>query len=369
MHSRGPNAPVIDINVANLLDGTKSIEVRAIKYLWLPLNHEETHFLLFKILRMMPELMKQGHEGMYDAIQELLAYVFTVEDMKEVTKYYKKQSAKYQKENAELDFTKTSAHTESLWKAAMGMSLETEIKLPDQNGDVKTVKMRAAILALLNDKADPVTSKALLKLLMGVIKEAQNRPDRLAAINLFVGKPIEKVMTSEKNPAVVLQIAGEESAKLWGESAKLWEEVIAERGEQNFFMADGNGDAKRPGSQKVSIAAIAKKYPGRTVVVMSTRIALVEELARKGKVFAMMFGDLISELEHARNRQAKKAKIGEILDALKYLAEGLDSKNLAQFQKAGGSGAGAAPAYPLVSAVIDSIRKSLFAEFFTARAA
>jgi hypothetical protein len=338
--SRGARPPIIGLNVTKLLDTTIPLEVRAVRYLGIPLSQEEAHYNLTKVLRMVPELVKPGNEAMYDTVQEVLAYVVTMNDMKQATEDYGTQIP-------ELDFTKQMANITYLWETATGLPLKPEL--------------RAQILGL-HKSSDPKAVQELLRMLMGAITEAQKTPPGLAAQGAFVGKPIDQVMKYDDKFVVAIQIADREFAELC-------QQAIVERGYQkNIAMMDAKGNVEHQ-TGRMPISVVAQQYPGRTVAAMSDVIGSVATLAGKQQVLAMMFDrDMIRELKNAPN---SKARIGEVLEALRIVAMGLDPRTLAYLQNTGGGtgGPGGAFQYPTVGLVFDAIRQSLYSEFLAARAA
>jgi ribosomal protein S18 acetylase RimI-like enzyme/predicted nuclease of predicted toxin-antitoxin system len=335
--SRGARAPIIGLNVAKLLDTSIRAEVRAVKYLGIPLCQEEAHYELTKVLRMVPELVKPGNEAMYDAMQEVLAYVITLNDMKQASEDY---SAKI----PELDFTQNIVTITRLWEKATGLSLTSELN--DQ------------ILALPKT-SDAATVQKLLRQLMVSIAERQTTLDGAAAQAALVGKPVDQVMKYDDKFMVAVQIA---DAGL----AELCQPVMREM--NNLATMDVKGNVVDGMGNELTIEKLAQRYPGRTVVAMSNMVAPVTELVNAQKAFALLFDDaMIRELKQTRNVK----KIRELLEALRILAMSLDAKTWTSLLQAGAGmgGPGSAAGIPTISAYFDSIRQSVFAEILTARAA
>jgi ribosomal protein S18 acetylase RimI-like enzyme len=337
--TRGARAPIIGLNVAQLLNPEIPIEVRAVRYLGIPLSQEEAHYNLTKVLRMVPELVKPENEAMYDTVQEVLAYVVTMNDMKQATEDYGAQIP-------ELDFTKQMANITFLWEKATGLPLTSEL--------------RRDILSL-HKTSDPKFVQDLLRKLMGAITEAKRSPAGLAAQSALVGKPIDQVMKYDDQFVVAVQVAD-------ADVVELCKTVIEQLGYQkNISMMDAKGNVDREGrSQKIT--SIASQYSGRTVVAMSDMVRPVTQLVSAQKAFALMFDDdMIRALKKTRDTQ----KLREVFEALRILAMSLDPKTWTYLRNtgAGMGGPGSSSGIPTVSAYFDTIRQSFFAEALAASAA
>ena len=317
------------------------------RYLGIPLNHEEVHFLLTKALRSNAELLK--NPKLYDKVHDIMAYFSTLEDMAGVTEYSRNSTTLSAKAKELLDFEATGSTKiiEGLLQTATGMTPA------DMNA------MRAEILAVNKNPDDEFTSQVLLKLI-AAIKKAETRLDGMAAQSRLVGVPLEQVMKYDDKFAVALGIADEKFAARC-------EAVIKRYGYQNVVMVDTNGKVMWQG-QSQQIGTLVGRFKGRTVVAMSDVIGSVADLAGKQQVLAMLLDkDMIEKLKQSGSDE----KLREVLETLRILAMSLDPKTLAYLQNTGG-GAGApgsAFQFPTVSAVFDNVRQSFLSESLAGRAA
>ena len=80
---------------------------------------------------------------------------------------------------------------------------------------------------------------------------------------------------------------------------------------------------------------------------------------------------MYDELPKLKSREAKRARIAEIAQALKFLAMGLTPEDLEKYQNTGGRAGGpGAPLYlPSLSAVLVEVEKAFASRAYTARAA
>jgi len=349
VEDRGMTQPSrIIVNPAPLLDTSVPAQVRAMK-LGMVFSHEERHLELRDVLKKDPTLLRPENKGLYDTIQDLLAYATTLQDMKNgVVAMQRARQA-----DPSLDLAKpiealeqNIANITLLWQSATGMKLETNLF--------------SEILAL-NGETEIEDVRSLLRKLKVSILNARQSPGGMGVLAqiALVGKPVDEVLKYNDAYGVAVHVPAQ-----FEES---WSELIYQFGfEKHIFVMDSKG-ALKTGSRR-SVRQLSEDFPEHAVAAMPESFAGLEFLDYVlGRVAQKQMMALSFDPKKLTRDKARET-LG-FLNMLAMIGRNSIPEFIYQQTSAGLGGAGAASSIPTVTAFAEVMKQSFMSELVAAQSA